>query len=474
VTAVFAGLLTLLFSIPLKSLAKAGLIVSLLVIGFHHHGHVMSVWRLPMWLGIGLACFAFARWPFGLDAPTTFANMFAAVAICFPVYQLISYHLEDHDPSVRTGYLESLAIEPLTNVDAPNIYFILLDGYGREDVMRTIYGFDNPMNRELRKLGFYVAEEAHSNYAQTAVSVASTLNLDYIDELIDVEDPVHARYRLTFKRLIENNRVTTALRRSGYRIATFSSEYSLAHLKGVDQAFSPWLYFTEFEYLLANNTALLPLTEMLGQPKARALHAIRRNQIQWVFDHLDGAGERPTFTFAHIVAPHPPFVFEPDGSYRASSQKLTFADGSSWIALRGSTEEDYAEGYLRQMAYVNKELIPSLSRILAADPDAAIFLLSDHGPGKGLSWSSENKTDIPERLAIQLAVRLPGANYEAFYESMTSVNAFRAFLNEAVGTKLPFLEDHSYFMRWSRPCQFLNVDKKLKAHKLRPEPAPGL
>jgi hypothetical protein len=461
-TAGVALLLTLLLSLPLKSVARAGLMVSLLVIGFHHHDHVLSAWRIPMWVGIALGCMVFARWRWSLDVPTTFANLFVGIAICFPAYELISYQLQPHDPVLRADYLETLSIEPTQTSDLPNIYFILLDGYGREDVILSRYGLKNPLNEKLRELGFYIAAGAHSNYGQTAVSLAATLNLDYIDSMIEVKDPLRARYRLTFKRLIERNRTTETLKRAGYRIASYLSEYSVSQLDDVDVSYAPWLRFTEFEYLLANNTALLPATKLLGLPKSWVLHAIRRHQIQWVFDHLEAAETRPTFTFVHIVAPHPPFVFEPDGSYRPSGQKLTFADGSAWITIRGSSEEDYAEGYLAQLQYTNHQLIPALSRIIAKDPQAAIFLLSDHGPGKGLDWSSAHRTDIMERLAIQLAVRLPNQRYDSFYDSMTSVNAFRAFFNEVLGTQLPLLEDHSYFMRWSRPCQFVNVDAKLR------------
>ena len=462
-TALVAALLTLALSVPLKSLAKAGLMVSLLVIGFHHHGHVMSEWRIPMWIGIGIGCLLFGRWRWSLDVPTSFANAFATVAILFPTYQLFDYQRQPHDPMPRADYLTSLELKPQLGEQPPNIYFILLDGYGREDVMRSRYGFENPLNAALRDLDFHVIEGAHSNYSQTAVSLASALNLDYVDSLIDVEDPLRARYRLSFKRLIEQNRTTTGLKKAGYQIANYRSEYSLSSLDGVDRNYGPWPTFTEYEYLLANNTALLPATALLGLPKARGLHGIRRRQIQWVFDNLQAAESSPTFSFVHIVAPHPPFVFEPDGSYRTSDQKLTFADGSSWVTIRGSSTEDYAEGYLAQLQYTTNELVPALKRVIAEDPRAAVFLFSDHGPGKNLDWSSSTKTDVVERLAIHLAVRLPDSSYENFYESMTTVNAFRAFLNEAVGTELPLLEDHSYYMRWSRPCQYVEVDRRLKS-----------
>ncbi|MBT3220232.1 MAG: sulfatase-like hydrolase/transferase [Proteobacteria bacterium] len=461
-TALVAAVITLLLSLPLKSVARAGLITSLLVIGFHHHGHVASEWRIPMWVGIFAGCGFFAWFPWRLDMPTTFANIFAFIALCFPGYPLVKYqYFQVNQPTIRPDYLEALPVNPTKSV-LPNIYFILLDGYAREDILLSRYGAINPLNDELRTMGFFVVDGAYSNYAQTSVSIASILNLDYASELIDMEDPDKAFYRLTFKRLIEGNRTTRALRGAGYRIATYPSEYSLAQLTDYDVAYAPLFYFTEYEYLLTNNTALLPATKLLGLPKSRVQHAIRRHHIQWVFDNLKAAEGQPTFTYVHLVAPHPPFVFEADGSYRATEQKFTFADGSSWLVTRGDSEEDYAEGYLSQLEYMNRQLIPVLSNIISDDPQAAIFLLSDHGPGKGLSWSSKKKTDLLERLSIQLAVRLPGEQYDDFDKSMTSINAFRVFLNQSVGTNLPPLPDRSYYMKWSRPCRFINVNKSLE------------
>src|SRR5688572_12591582 len=64
----------------------------------------------------------------------------------------------------------------------PDVYYLVLDGYGRQDVLQDYYDFDNsPFLNSLSSKGFYVASESRSNYAHTFLSLASSLNMDYVD-----------------------------------------------------------------------------------------------------------------------------------------------------------------------------------------------------------------------------------------------------------------------------------------------------
>ncbi len=63
--------------------------------------------------------------------------------------------------------------EPKTR---PDIYYIVLDGYARADVLDGLYDFDNDdFISALESKGFVVPEQNHSNYPKTALSIASTL-----------------------------------------------------------------------------------------------------------------------------------------------------------------------------------------------------------------------------------------------------------------------------------------------------------
>ena len=67
----------------------------------------------------------------------------------------------------------------------PDIYYIILDGYARSDVMKSRFGFDNSgFLSHLESRGFYVARQSTANYCQTPLSLSASLNAVYLDELV--------------------------------------------------------------------------------------------------------------------------------------------------------------------------------------------------------------------------------------------------------------------------------------------------
>ena len=66
--------------------------------------------------------------------------------------------------------------------DSPDIYYILVDGYGRGDVLGDLYSLDNTQFLDdLAQQGFYVANQSHTNYIQSIYSISSALNFTFID-----------------------------------------------------------------------------------------------------------------------------------------------------------------------------------------------------------------------------------------------------------------------------------------------------
>ena len=62
------------------------------------------------------------------------------------------------------------------NWRAPIIYYIILDGYARSEVMRELFDFDNTAFLErLERKGFFVARGSNANYCQTPLSRSSSL-----------------------------------------------------------------------------------------------------------------------------------------------------------------------------------------------------------------------------------------------------------------------------------------------------------
>jgi len=161
---------------------------------------------------------------------TTGANIFATALLVFIAVQSVA-------PAVtgeRSRWLAAadgiIAENTGRNIspkgDLPDIYYIILDGYGRSDVLKELYGFDNAeFLAHLVDQGFVVPAESHSNYVQTYLSLASSLNLTYLDKLQKAMDD-KATDRRPLRYLIENNSVARLLRQAGYQFVFMPSSYS--------------------------------------------------------------------------------------------------------------------------------------------------------------------------------------------------------------------------------------------------------
>ena len=64
-------------------------------------------------------------------------------------------------------------------IKAPDIYYIIFDGYPNEHTLKELFDYDNSSFLNfLKKRGFYVASKSHSNYALTVPSISSSLNMN--------------------------------------------------------------------------------------------------------------------------------------------------------------------------------------------------------------------------------------------------------------------------------------------------------
>jgi hypothetical protein len=100
-----------------------------------------------------------------------------------PAYRIFVHERQASQPWTLPGTAAELAAgrPQALQPGLPDIYYIILDGYGRSDVLRDLYGLDEgPFLRALQEDGFYVADKSRSNYGQTSLSFASALNMSYL------------------------------------------------------------------------------------------------------------------------------------------------------------------------------------------------------------------------------------------------------------------------------------------------------
>jgi hypothetical protein len=346
----------------------------------------------------------------------------------------------------------------------PDIYYIILDGYAREDILQKLYDYDNSeFLLFLKDRGFYIANHSRSNYPQTISSLSSSLNFMYLDEL---SEQLGSNFRslIPLRTILENNRLFQYLRTRGYLIRSVPTGFFLTETVKADIIDAPGWKVDAFQTQLLNITPLPVLSNMLGIQSAYDLH---RQRLIYAFSHLVDrpVTDRPVFTFAHILLPHPPFVFDAKGQSVQPIGVFRIFDGDQYLG----SQESYIQGYRQQLIFTIGKVEELVLKIQESSIRPLIIVVQgDHGPGSRLSWRNWRESFLPERMSILNAYYFPDQDYQHLYPEVTPVNTFRIILDRYFGMDYPLLADRNYFDNLGSPyliediTQLLNETEGLK------------
>jgi hypothetical protein len=482
--AILAVLGAALLYLALRQLTRDGeaasLITSITLALFFSYGHVylgllgadtLGLFRSlglvgrPLYLAatwlflLALAIFAILRARRLRRVMTQAFLLMASVALAFPLGQIIVHEIQLSRPWPVPSLGGSLSETAVDN-PPPDIYLFILDGYGRGDVLKELFGFDNsPFLARLESFGFQVADQSRSNYTQTSLSVASMLNMDYLDELLGGAVPAAAD-RTPLARLIRWSRLVEFLEQRGYAIVGLPSGYRLTELDNADVfRREPMRGATTLERLAFETSALVMLQDVvvsLGRQPLYPGYRAHRERIDFAISELMQIPSirGPKFVFVHLLIPHPPFVFNAQGGPTSQQYPFTLLDGDAFPGTRA----EYIQGYDAQLQYVNEVMEQVLQAILQDSAQPPVIVIhGDHGPGSRLNWQSAEQSDLRERSSNLSAYYLPGAPEGEVSETMTPVNSFRLVLNLYFGADLELLPDRSFYSTWEQPYTFIPI-----------------
>jgi len=415
------------------------------------------------------ATLALLKWKKLLDPATYVLNVISLLLVGGPLLQAGLWSYGAYTARQQLASPQPLPSKP-ASIEAgsqpPDIYYFVLDGYGREDVLREDYQLDNsPFLEGLRKRGFYVADEAVSNYAYTLASLTSTMNMGYLQDIVGEELGANPDRRFLREKMADNQSLAL-LQSAGYSVVSFRSEYSEAQLGSVDVDLSQWWFASQFTQTMGLMTPIPALLNAFGAPSMYDLH---RYRTLYPFERMSDAISVPgrKFVYTHSFYGHPPFVFGPSGERIVKSADYKGADPDRLAEKGAEKRRDYVDGYVSQVQYLNGRLLETIDEILARSEQPPVIVIhGDHGPG--VRYQSENidQTDLRERFSILYAVLLPEGGAEAMYPTITPINGLRIVLNHSIGADLPMLKDETYFSGFETPYVFSRVDSE----KLRRNP----
>jgi hypothetical protein len=349
---------------------------------------------------------------------------------------------------------EPIPVEPGASVGPKrDIYLIVLDEYANAEVTGRLFGFDNRVFVDsLRQLGF-VVPAIHSNYLHTFLSLPSLLNASHVASLSE-ELGRQSIDRTVPDYLVEHNRAVAFLKSQGYRFAFFPSLSweATRHNPQADLEFhgrdglDPARELTRSGLRsVLKRTSLLKFTG--GGPRLLRGHVTRTITAMAEIPKIPG----PVFTFAHVVSPHSPYVFDRD--CRPPPRKVG-----------GSRSEHLAASYVEQIQCLNHMLLDLVTTLLqTSELPPVILLQGDHGSKTLLFDKAETPEQITlpaakERLGAFGAYYLPDHGSEVFRDSVTIVNVMGNVLRFYLGAALPREPDDMYLSGDPAPYAFKRVE----------------
>ncbi len=340
----------------------------------------------------------------------------------------------------------------------PDIVYVILDGYGRADQLKRVFGYDNtPFIGELRKRGFFVAENSHSNYCQTLLSLGATLNLDYIPALLP-NASAKDEAREPMLGLVNDSNAARIARSHGYQIVAVTTGFPSLSFEHADVVLETPPTVTLFESTLL---------ERLPTPQADEVNISqfvqRRQALESGFANLQSLAVpavAPRLVIAHILAPHPPFVFDAQGKPVRPKGNFGYFDGSDFMSRVG-TAAQYAAGYTGQLQWVNQNVLKTVDTLLASKRPTIVILQGDHGSKQKLAQNDLSATDLDECFSNLQAVHAPPALQSQFTDDWTPINTFRVLFGGLFKEKLPALPSRSYYSPFVHPYDFTDVTNRL-------------
>ncbi len=400
-------------------------------------------------MGMAVLLVWLMRSKFDLRMLSVAFNLMALVMVCMTALAIAHSRYTDAvslSQEIVHTHASLPAGEPASAGTQRDIYYLIFDRYANAETLEDVYHFDNtPFLHELRKQGFYVAADSASNYQRTAHSLASSLSLDYLDWLTELLGTESSSW-LPLYTMLQDHAVGRFLKARGYKFIQIGSWWNPTRENPLADVNINWHATPELWRVYFLQTAVGKIACGLGvryfDDRVRQYERIHRE-----FDQLAEVARdpEPTFVFAHLLIPHPPFVFGPDGAC---------------LDLQTVANRSRTENYLNQVRYVNSEILEKVRAIRAnSKTEPIIVIQSDEGPWPApyagderflggdvtpVDWTRVNRAQLREKMRILNALYLPGPGTSRLYPEMTPVNTFRIVFNRYFGTDFPLLPDESY------------------------------
>ncbi len=449
---------------------------------------VLRTWEIPVVRAV-LAAMLVLSFPFLLVVlallPRDFiARVIGAVGLALFALASIPFAL-----SVGVAELMEPAVDPTALIDSkplpepaqaagrlPDIIYIVPDRYASSGVLGDVFQHDNSEFLDaLRRRGFAVADKARANYLSTHYSLASSMNMQYLEPVLQSLDGRTTRAAALYS-LIGNNLVAARLKKMGYLYIHVGSWWDGTRRSAhADQNvyFGVTNFAGELGQVVLARSPLIRLAIASLNPVNRC-QAIKQKLAY--LEEVRGDG-RPIFVFAHVLVPHVPIVIDADGRCIAP---IDYPLNSSW--------ETFTKAYSGFVTYLNKRLLQIFDRQKTNNPNPLIFVLqADEGPypksygesdsltrtrghiaGISFDWRAASDSELTTKFGILNALYLGDPDgsegLPEIPETLTPVNNWRVIFGKLDGRAYPLLPDRYFIYPTNdQPYTSIEITERLNA-----------
>ena len=456
-----AVLLWLLTRFIIKNNEKSAFIISLLLVLSFSYGHIYlliddftlgnsDIGRhryllIPFAISFIVGTYYFVKTKVNLNNMSTIFNVFAVTVLALVLINIVTYNIENIDSfgseliiAKTSSALFDTTIETIPHHQGeiknyPDVYYIVLDAYTSSSSLKKFLNYDNQeFVSYLTNKGFKVNHNSYTNYPSSLLSIASTLNMRYLNFL--TEDQVgHQVLKIPEKMIVENT-VMQNFKSAGYKIIFFHKPFSY-----ID---SSQLFDLEMcgrnKYIDSQLLSMTIRTSILGFFLEEWEKNELREAILCSFSELPKQQQKfdePIFVFSHILIPHPPYLFSPEGKPVSSARP------------QGLEDWDYKEGYINSVKFANKKIKQVVDELLTdLENPPVIIIQADHGSLFDFDPNNISNEYIEQITSIFSAYYLPGMEKNLPTDVITSVNTFRIIFNSYFNTDYDLLENKIYLI----------------------------
>ena len=336
-------------------------------------------------------------------------------------------------------------VDTSTAVKKPDVYLVVFDAYARGDMLKQYNHHDNTEFLDtLRSRGFLISDKARSNYMYTRLSLSSFLNMRYLDDEVKEFGPNPPRGAIN--PMLREFEVARRFKQLGYTYRHIGGYWHVTRSSPIADENVSYLpsFIEEFAFVFLEGTVLHPILKaMPGYGDWFQPGVVHMHQLESIAKPEGQKG--PVFTFAHVLAPHSPYVFDRNG----------IKSGDTSLTKKWDRPLEYAE----QLRFINKQILKIVDEIdRVSGKDAIILVHGDHGArsqGQLGGTPEQNR----EQMATFAAYRVPEATRAKMYPGMSLVNNWRVVFSTVFGaTDLPLLEDRTFYSDPDRIYELEEID----------------